>query len=292
MRGRLNRVLCGAAATGALLVAGCGAGADTDTTAMTSGGGTGGEPAAADFTVSGGKDDTKFKGPKSVPSGAVAITLTNDGDTPHSLQLIRADGDYTEDEVFEELGKAVEGEGVAEWFSPYGGVMITEPGESRTTTQVLEPGMYWGIDDESGDPVKSARVAFEVTEGEGGGELPAADATITATDFAFATDGLKAGTNKVLFENDGEEWHHVVASPITGDATLEDVKAFFQEEEPEGPPPISEEGVSTAIIPGGTSEVTDLELEPGRYALLCFISNRAGGPPHVAYGMVEEAVIE
>ena len=291
MRGRLNRVLCGAVATGALLVAGCGAGTDTDTTAMTSGG-EATEATAADFTVSGGADDTEFKGPKSVPSGTVALTLTNDGDAPHSLQLIRADGDYTEDEVFEELGKAVEGEAVAEWFSPSSGVMSVEPGESRTTTTVLEPGMYWGIDDESGDPVKSARVAFEVTEGEGGGELPAADATITATDFAFATDGLKAGTSKVLFENDGEEWHHVVAAPLEGETTVDDVKAYFQQEKPEGPPPFNPEGVSTAIIPGGASEVSDLTLNPGRYALMCFISNRAGGPPHVALGMIEEAEVE
>jgi hypothetical protein len=289
MRGRLNRALCGVAAIGALLVAGCGAGTDTDTTAMTGGGG---EAATADFTVSGGADDAKFEGPKSVPSGVTAITLTNDGDTPHSLQLIRIEGDYTEDEVFKELGKAVNGEGVGDWFAPAGGVMSTEPGASRSSSTTLEPGTYWGIDDNAGDPLKSARVSFKVTEGDGGGELPAADATITASDFKLAFDGLKAGTNSVLFKNDGQEWHHVVAAPLPDGVTTDDVQAYFQEEKPDGPPPFGGEGVSTAIIPGGAAEVSDLELEPGRYALVCFISNKEGGPPHVAMGMVTEAEIE
>jgi hypothetical protein len=34
----------------------------------------------------------------------------------------------------------------------------------------------------------------------------------------------------------------------------------------------------------------DLE-KPGKYALLCFVSDRKGGPPHVAQGMLAEITV-
>ena len=33
------------------------------------------------------------------------------------------------------------------------------------------------------------------------------------------------------------------------------------------------------------------DLKPGKYALLCFISDRQGGPPHIAKGMITEATV-
>ena len=34
-----------------------------------------------------------------------------------------------------------------------------------------------------------------------------------------------------------------------------------------------------------------MELKAGKYAFVCFISDRAGGPPHVAKGMINEVVV-
>lgn len=48
----------------------------------------------------------------------------------------------------------------------------------------------------------------------------------------------------------------------------------------------------TARIDGGTKQITELEFDkPGKYALLCFVSDRKGGPPHVARGMIAEATV-
>lgn len=45
----------------------------------------------------------------------------------------------------------------------------------------------------------------------------------------------------------------------------------------------------TTVLDGGAKQVTQLELaKPGKYALLCFIQDRAGGPPHIAKGMIAE----
>ncbi len=35
-----------------------------------------------------------------------------------------------------------------------------------------------------------------------------------------------------------------------------------------------------------------LELKKGKYVPVCFISDRKGGPPHVAKGMISEATVE
>jgi hypothetical protein len=37
--------------------------------------------------------------------------------------------------------------------------------------------------------------------------------------------------------------------------------------------------------------VLTLDLKPGRYALLCVVPDRRGGPPHALKGMISEAVV-
>jgi hypothetical protein len=46
------------------------------------------------------------------------------------------------------------------------------------------------------------------------------------------------------------------------------------------------------VIEGGEGQLVTLDLEPGRYALYCFISDRQGGPPHALKGMVDEVEVE
>ena len=83
----------------------------------------------------------------------------------------------------------------------------------------------------------------------------------------------------------------MIAAPMAPGATIADVKKFFRTEK--GRPPLNfEEVVGTSVIDGGTAENVELELKSGKYALLCFISDRAGGPPHVAKGMISEATVE
>jgi hypothetical protein len=42
---------------------------------------------------------------------------------------------------------------------------------------------------------------------------------------------------------------------------------------------------ATTVLEGGLAQVTELTFEPGRYVLLCFVSDRAGGAPQWAFGM-------
>lgn len=254
------------------------------------GGGSGGseEPTAVavEITESGKKSTVKF--PKSVEAGLVELSYENSGKAPHSVQLARVDGDQTAAQV-KKVGTE-EGAPIPDWIHGAGGVGTVAPGQSGTATVVLEPGSYYAEDDE-GDEGGIAK--FEVTGEATESELPSTDATIVASEYKFETTGLKAGANTVTFDNAGEELHHAIAAPIAEGKSIADVKKFFMSDgRPSGPPPVDFEGAAgTAILDGGVKEVTDLELKAGRYAFVCFIPDRAGGPPHFVKGMLQEVKI-
>ncbi len=245
------------------------------------------------FAVTGSGAKAKATAPKSVKAGLADITFTNDGKEPREGSLVYVDGDQTADDVLKVFATA--DKGIPDWLHAAGGTGTVAPGKSATVTQVLTPGRYFFIaqpdEEDAGSAAPSAE--FEVT-GEGTGELPATDATVTAKEYTFAASGLKPGKNKLTFENQGKELHHVIALPINKGATLEDVKeALASEEEPSGPPPFDGEAVTgTNVLDAGQAQVADLELKKGRYAFVCFIPDRKGGPPHVAKGMIVEQDIQ
>lgn len=254
--------------------------------------GGGGKPATLPVEVAGSGKDASIEAPKSVPGGLVEVQLKNSGKKPHDAQLIRIDGDHTIEEALRTIERSQEGGPLPPWLHAAGGVATTPPGASRSSTQALPAGNYYLVDTEATEGFSDAPTAeLKVEGGEAGAQPPSAPASITARDYSFTTSGLKAGKNAITFENTGKEPHHVVVAPLKPGKTLDDVRKFAREEK--GPPPIDEKSTqSTTVLDGGTKQVTELELKkPGKYALLCFITDRAGGPPHVEKGMAAEATI-
>jgi hypothetical protein len=254
----------------------------------------GGEEAQAlDLSVSDpSARQVQLESPESVEAGTVEITLDNAGEGPHSAQLIRVEGDHDEQEVIDVFGAASEGEPLPDWFFAGGGVGTTQPGESGTATQALEPGTYYIVDDEGEEQpnlLKGGIASLEVT-GEGDGELPETDAKVTASEYTFQSEAVKAD-EPTLFENAGAQPHHLIAVPLLEGKTIEDAERFLRTEQ--GPPAVDfERGVSTSVLEGGTSQVVELNLEPGRYAFVCFISDRQGGASHFDKGMIAEGTVE
>jgi hypothetical protein len=230
------------------------------------------------------RDATYSPFPETVDAGVAEIELTNSAKGTADFQLIRVEGERTDAEVEDALQAAGHGEPFEDWFLTAGGVGATPPGDSQTVVQELEPGTYhaFGADLQ---PIGS----FEAIE-DGGGELPDTEATVTASEYTFTTEALESGSNQVLFENRGAQPHHLIAAPILRGKTIEDVEEFARTEK--GSPPIDfRNRVESAVLEGGTSQVLELDLQAGRYALLCFVSDREGGPPHVTKGMVSEATV-
>jgi hypothetical protein len=265
------------------IAAGCG---EEDSAASGGGGGTA-QPAALAIEATSAQPP-EFKVPATAPAGAVTITFTNSTKDDIDGQLARAEGDHSDEEVLAQLNNAKQGKPVAGWFEGAGGVGSTEPGKTDSVTQVLEPGTYYVVGGD--DSPDGALEKFEVKAGEGA-DLPRTDAKITATEYGFTAEGLKAGANRVELRNDGREWHHFLASEMKPDATIEDVRKFLLTEKGEVPF-ASEEGADSAVMNGGVSQVVNLDLKPGKYAFFCYIADRKGGPPHVVKGMVSEVTVE
>jgi hypothetical protein len=243
------------------------------------------------FTLSGDGKSAKINGPSSAETGLAEITLKNDRKGEGDLQLIRAEGDHSPEEVVEGLEAATKGKAFPEWFFAAGGIGTTAAGKSQTVTQVLEPGTYYAFNtegsQEQSDPASVP--AVEVT-GDTSDETVEADETVDAFEYGFEADQLSAGKTEIAFNNTGAQPHHLLAAPLLGDNTAKDVEAAFKSEK--GKPPFDEEGfLSTAVIEGGEGQLVTLDLKPGRYVLFCFITDRQGSPPHALKGMVDEVEV-
>jgi hypothetical protein len=259
------------------------------------GGGSGGQAERVEIEVSGEAKSVELKAPQKIKGGLVQMNLKNSSKGPRDAQIIRIEGDQSAQDVL----KVIESQGgpIPDWLQDGGGVGETAPGKTGKVTQNVAEGRYVLVSapSEDGEP---ATAELQV-EGGSEGELPKTSAEIVATEYSFASKGLKPGKNAVLFKNAGQELHHVVAAPLLPGKTLDDVKKFVSEEgeegggPPPGPPPIDfENGFTTAVIDGGIEQVTDLELKKGKYAMICFIQDRTGGPPHVMKGMIAEAEVQ
>jgi len=296
----LPRSIVAAAVGAGALLAGCG---DDDEKKKTT---AAAKPAA--FLIEATAEGKKKKAlmfPASVKAGLVTMTLKNSDSVPRSAGIVRLVGDHTVDDFL----KAIEEEGVPipNWIEDGGGLSTVKPGATASVTQVLAPGKYGITDDETeggqGEGTSFAELGakgeFTVTGAASDAELPAQPATLTTTDdganeYGFEFEGLKAGTNKVRFENTGQELHHAIMFPINKGKTFKDAEALFASDEPpKGPPPVDfDKVVGTQVIDGGIAQNVELDLQAGSYAVVCFIQDRKGGKPHVAKGMIDELVVE
>jgi hypothetical protein len=233
--------------------------------------------------------------PAKVEGGAVELTLDNStGKAPHSAQLVKVDEGHAAEEALKIIGS--EGAPIPAWLRAEGGVPSTKPGETGTATVDLPEGHYLAVDD-AAQGGKPAYTEFDVA-GDNGADLPDADASITAAEtngdppYEWKVDGLKAGENTFTFVSEGKDaLHHVIAAPIKGDATIEDVQADLDSN---GPPKSIdfENSVDTPVIDGGKSEVTSFNLPAGRYAFVCFLTDRdEPDKPHFKEGLLKEVTI-
>lgn len=237
------------------------------------------------FTLLGEGEASRFTGPKDADSGPAEITLVNSGKAESQVQLVRVEGKRSDQEVAEALKDAIEGKAIADWFFAAGGVGPVPGGDRRAVTQILRPGTYYPFNSQAG----TVKPKFVVKGEESDAELEA-DATITAIDYGFETEGLSSGRTEIAYRNAGKEPHQLLITPLLGDSTAEDAERFFKDEK--GKAPLDEDAVqSTSVIEGGETQLVTLDLKPGRYVLYCFVGDRQGSEPHVLKGQVDEVEV-
>jgi len=289
----MSRALRRSAATAALLaaalpIAACG-GDDEE-----SGSGTTADAPKSqklDISVSGSGRNVKVQAPKTGKAGLTDVTFTNNAQGGHSAQLVKVTGDSPAERVLA-AGNAWgdKGKPLPSYITFVGGVGTAKQGESGSFTAKLEAGRYLVLDFSEGEG-PPAMTELELT-GSSEGELPSTDAKVTAREYAFTADGLKTGKNRITFENAGKEPHHLIAAPLKAGKDRDDVVKAVRSEK--GAPPIDEKNaVEVPILSGGNPGVVELDLpKPARYALVCFIPDRQGGPPHAIKGMVSVGEVQ
>jgi hypothetical protein len=112
------------------------------------------------------------------------------------------------------------------------------------------------------------------------------EVTITATEYKFdAPSEIPAGLTNLRMVDNGKELHHVTLFRLDSGKTYDDFMAGLKAMKPGTHPPgwIIPAGGPNAAAPGGTSALTTV-LQPGNYAIVCFIPD-AKGVPHVLSGM-------
>jgi uncharacterized cupredoxin-like copper-binding protein len=129
--------------------------------------------------------------------------------------------------------------------------------------------------------------------GEASAECEFAEVEVTGKDYAFeAPDTIEAGTVSFAFTNasDAEEHEMILFTKAPGvDLSFEELLDLPEEE--------SEEKVvfiGATFAPPGESSSALATLEPGEYAMVCFIPVGGGedGPPHYEQGMFHEFTVE
>lgn len=233
-------------------------------------------------------EDYAFTGPEQLESGWHTMRLLNRGRDVHQMQVLALPSGKTIIDVEQAL--ASRSPSLPNWLRRHGGVNSVASGDEASVGILLEPGDYLllcGIPDVAGRPhaMRGMVRALRVVEAASSGEpAPRADATLRLNDFAFTLNGpLRAGARTVHLVNDGRQAHEVVMIRLAEGASAQD---FIERYRPGGLPNSAgrEAGGVTGIDPGRQAYM-HLQLEPGRYGLLCFLADPVTGAPHFSRGM-------
>jgi hypothetical protein len=250
-------------------------------------------PAAITITIGADSIDV----PGEIEAGVIEVTIEG-GDEDTTIEFTKVTPGATEAEFTEAMLTVIGLRG------PIGEILEgstgTGPGPGPTWL-TLEPGPYFVWTEAPNGEFPPKLLVSEVTvSGEKDGELPDTDGTFVARDYGFDVD-VGAG-DTYTFSNDGPNQFHQAVLLNFGDLAPEVVEEnlpAFVESFIEGAPPpevfagldprsVFDVGESGTFSPG-FSGTFSASLESGTtYAVVCFMWDRAGGPPHaVAHNMFE-----
>ncbi len=115
---------------------------------------------------------------------------------------------------------------------------------------------------------------------------PRSNVSIQLVDYAFSLRGpLSVGQQVIRVENTGVQPHEIALVKLASGKTIDDVLAWIQS--PQGPPPIQENKGGVSALASGMEAFFEVVLEPGEYALLCFVT-APNGRSHIHHGMFQQ----
>jgi hypothetical protein len=278
-------------ALGSLALAACGSSNKKSSSTGTSST-SAGQPTTLSISATESGKKASYTAPATTKGGLVSVTFQNNGKAPHSAQFVKIDGNHSAAEVLKAIGG--NSTKTPSWIHGEGGPGSALPGQTSTSTDVLPAGNYLILDggNMSGPP---GYKKLTVTAGPSG-SLPSTGTSVTATapakdKYKWQISGpLKAGQNRLTFTSKGGKnaIHLIAAARVTGNPSKAEIAKAFERN---GPPPkfVDQKSFTSTSVLDGTnkSEVTSLSLtQPGEYVIFCPLTDRDGGKPHLAEGLL------
>lgn len=250
--------------------------------------------------------DFSFELPAEIPGGLTRFTLLNQGSVTHHVIFLRQHDGVTQAEI----DAAVDEPDYLRLLAlgePFGGPNAAPAGGSSTAIVDLPPGNYQVIciigDAEEVPHYRHGMIApLTVTTAPPALPAPAADLTITLSDYAFhgLPAELPAGDHVWEITNAGPETHELVVFRQSPGVTFEMVSSLFgappeatplaNTTPPPGPPFVDAGGVT--LMGAGVTNWAVLDLAPGNYFVICFVlSPSHDKAPHFALGMIQPLMI-
>lgn len=183
-----------------------------------------------------------------------------------------------------------------EWARRLGGPSVAFPQTTTNATLNLEPGQYvWiclfnipdGIPHVVGHGMAKPFVV-ESAAGDPTQSEPQADVVVELVEYAFRLSApLQVGPQTIRVENPGSESHEIGIVKLAPGKTIADFRAWI--ENPTDAPPLDEQhpgGGVTSLAPGAEAYF-EIDLTPGEYVLLCFVT-APDGRSHFDHGMIQQ----
>lgn len=242
--------------------------------------------------------------PESVEAGFYLVTLTaEDPEGVAYMNLVIPPDGLTDEEVTAQLLEAGNGDVVRHGWQFLGGTNTPNPGQSAsfvvelTEGDVLLGASYYSVEQNGADEIMltahlsvTGRVSDELQE------APEAAVTVEMTDelrYIVTPDPVPAGPQVWEISNTGvHHSHHLVMMGVpegtTAEQIIDDFGGLFSGTPAAGPSLVEQftPGGYAALQSGGTTTWVEFNLEPGTYAVICFIMEDGVYRPHLLDGMV------
>ncbi len=231
-----------------------------------------------------------FDAPRQLPAGLTTFQFMTPGKEPHHGIMIRLE----EGKTFEDLAEAIKKPGPPpSWAHLDGGMMIGDPEKGSNVTMNLTPGKYvliCFVPSTDGVPhfAKGMLLPIEVTGPVVEAAEPQADIVLRLKDYDFElSKPLTPGEHVIRVETAPGQPHELVVVRLGEGVSAEQVVAWEMAGRKGELPSFTFVG-GVAPMEGGRHAYIRATLEPGNYALICFLPDAKDGKPHIAHGMMKQ----
>jgi len=254
-----------------------------------------------DVPITGGEFFFDTAGVTELPAGTIRPTFTLNADAiwDHVAMWVRVKEGHTVDEVLAAAAADFSGRTAEPLLDFYGGSNAVGPGQSQTTYLNLDPGTYILADfipaqDGTLQPHSAKGMWQEMTVTESARPVAnvQSEGAILMAGMTFNLPDGFDGNGVFEVRNDDDVLHEMGIVRLVEGKTSQDIISFFDFSKgpPTGTRPYTTVGGMGALSPGKSAYI-ELALEPGKYALISFITD-AEFKQELSQGMNVEFTIE